>query len=784
MNYSTLLLRTRLLHGFLMFLICNILQAQSIGEMNIGIPKGTETAESVFKNPPAKYRPIPFWFLNGKLNKDTIDKQIEDAAKAGFGGVSPLPLTADFGFGGAYKFPGLEPEYFSDEYFIQYKNILEKEKELGLQHILYDDINFPSGIAGGKMREKFPQDIRKILYKTDTIVSGKSILKMKLPEGKMMAAVAKEMATQKRINLETYIKDNQLTWKAPSEGEWKVMLFSARIHPSEGVSGNMDVVDYLDPEAVDKFIAIGYDPYTRHIKSYYGNTLSQLFFDDVGFYTGNDEGDRTWTYLFNEKFKELTGRDPAVYYPAMWEDIGSETEAARVAFFNTRAELLSEGFLRKVSEWGKRNNIKISGHSPDNYNVQPVHVSGDIFKYYRHQDIPTVDFIFNYGRGRDGFKLISSAANIYDRPIVAAEVFGALRTFDNDMLYRGSMELFVRGINQLIPHGMWYDYRASSIRILPLVSPYNKDIAIELPHYNSWAARSSFLLQGGRIVTDIAVIYPIASLQSSYWFGMVKNWKGDPTDIKVPSEIDYMRIGNLLTNNIHIDYNFIHPEILESDKYEIKEGVLELNNKTNSQKYSLLIFPGGKVVSVGTLEKLKEYYLSGGKIIATSMLPSKSAEFGEDLKVVSLVKELFGVDPTIQMPSEKTEIRINSNGGRIVFIPSSDQKSLMEAIGMMKFEPDVIFSENIQPEEGKGSISYIHRIKDGSNIYFFANSSDKKIETLVKLRGKLVPEIWDPHTGNIIPAQNIQYQKINGLDYTSIQLKLDQIRTVFIIAKL
>jgi hypothetical protein len=38
-----------------------------------------------FKNPPKEYRPISFWSLNGKLERDELIKQIDSLKDAGWG---------------------------------------------------------------------------------------------------------------------------------------------------------------------------------------------------------------------------------------------------------------------------------------------------------------------------------------------------------------------------------------------------------------------------------------------------------------------------------------------------------------------------------------------------------------------------------------------------------------------------------------------------------------------------------------------------------------------------
>ena len=50
---------------------------------------------SGFRKPSNEYRPMPFWHLNGPLNKDTIIRQMYRAKhEARFGGISILPVSS------------------------------------------------------------------------------------------------------------------------------------------------------------------------------------------------------------------------------------------------------------------------------------------------------------------------------------------------------------------------------------------------------------------------------------------------------------------------------------------------------------------------------------------------------------------------------------------------------------------------------------------------------------------------------------------------------------------
>lgn len=726
----------------------------------------TNKWERLFKDPPAQYKPMPFWHLNGQLSDSIIDRQMKDVKYvSGFGGVTVLPVT------------GMSPKYLSEDYFNFYGRILEDAKTLDLNVIWYDDLDFPSGSAGGEFKKIYPADVRKILTRKDSIIHGNTEIKMSVPSGKLMSAVAMNTSSKTMIDISPFVSGQQLKWTSPS-GEWKVMTFTCDVvSPKRGEDDKL--VDYMDPQAVEKYVSLNHEQFAKRFRSYFGSNITRVFFDDVGFYTGKKFGERMWTLGFNEKFKEIYGVDPTIYYPALWEDIGPETESARVALFNTRAELLAEGFPKVVTDWCKKYGLESMGHPPGNYEIQPVDMNADIFKFYRHQQIPLMDLIFYHGHGREGYKLISSAANIEDKGIVAAEIYGAIgmgvggaigkEKLNRKILYQCAMELFSRGVNFLIPHGMWLNPDSNAVKIPPLISAYSKEIGPELPQYNLWAGRTSMMLQGGKTVADIAVLYPIASLEAWFRFGMDKEWGKN-----VASGTDYLAISDMLTNQIHRDFTFIHPEILTSNKIKLDGSDLVLDNIINQQHYKLLILPGGDVISLKVLQKIKTFYDNGGKLIATSVLPSKSVEFGMDKEVLNLIDELFDTSGKFKM---------NSNKGQTIFINHPSADILDQTFKDMGIHADVSFEGNPQPLTANGMFSYIHKVKDGKDLYFFSNSTDDVVNTYVQVRGKIVPQLWNPYNGAICKIDGVSYLKSGSNTYTRIPLKLDPIKSIFIVSK-
>lgn len=726
-----------------------------------------------FKNPPQIFRPVSG--SDGSLPAGNLIRELNTTLNT-------------HGFGGYMFAPG-RSGYLGKAYFDTLKVFLDYIRNTGHTAVFYDEVGFPSGSANKTVPSKY---YRKQLIKIEEEVSGPAVFKKEMPaDGWLMAVVAMNSQNSERINLTPFVKDYQLIWDAPS-GQWKIMMFICVTTRASG--GGIMAINYnsmadpLDPEAVQWFINTVYEPHAREVGKYFGNTIRMSFFDDVGIFSN----DRTWAADFNKKFMERTGKDPAIYYPALWYDIGPETEAARYAFFDTRAEMLADGFPKILTEWGKEHNLPVAGHPPGNYEMQPVDMNADPFKFYRAQPIPLADVIFDYPHGRPGFKVISDGGDYYDKPVIAAETFNTFVPGGLKDGYRRAMELYIRGINLFVGANMgmgrWPFSKKRIIDTAIIGGPSG---------YAEWAGRCSMLLQGGRRVSGIAILYPIASLEAFYYFGhpdLKERIFPSPVPYAgnfVPPETDYQFVGEMLLNQVHRDFTFIHPDILLSDKITIKGNSLNLENEINRQSYKVLIMPGERVISLKTLLKIQDYYTAGGTVIATTLLPSKAAELPaddkealeNDNKIQTIILDMFGIDPTKPMPEEISEIKESAGGGRAVFIGRPDAVKLSAVLDRLEISPDVAFEGNPQPGSANGAFSFVHKVKEGKSIYFFANSSDDEVNTYVSARGRFKPELWDPYTGETTKLKDVRYIRKHGEIYTRFPLNLDPVKSVFIISR-
>jgi hypothetical protein len=308
------------------------------------------------------------------------------------------------------------------------------------------------------------------------------------------------------------------------------------------------------------------------------------------------------------------------------------------------------------------------------------------------------------------------------------------------------MDQYTKGINMMIPHAVWYDN--TRVTYKPELSHRNPLYADGLKGFTQFLARLNLMLQaGGRHVADIAVLYPIASLQGQHFF----DDRTGPANIDGPADpaneffreqvagIDYVDVANWLTNAAGKDFTFIHPDALD-EKCRVSGAALHMDNPVNWEDFKILIVPSCKTISVSNLEKIADLYRNGGVVIFTTQLPCKSAEARRDTEIASLVKSI--------LPDGERSSGWQSNpaGGKALFVSSPSGEVLRKALAESGVRFDVEYELN--PD-----VQYLHKIVCDQDLYFFANLGGSQIDIPVALRGRHTLESSDPHTGEVRPAQ-------------------------------
>ena len=171
----------------------------------VGVSSANEKWQQIrkdFETTPLNLRPNPLWFWNDtKVEKEELIRQMRQSKDAGYGGLSILP------FGKSFK-----PEYLSEAYFDVYHACIEEAKRLGMTLWIYDEYGFPSGTAGdingdglGRFKQKYPEHTNKRLDKTEFIPEPKKTFTKTLAGDLLMAAVAMDTVSLKRVDLSLFI---------------------------------------------------------------------------------------------------------------------------------------------------------------------------------------------------------------------------------------------------------------------------------------------------------------------------------------------------------------------------------------------------------------------------------------------------------------------------------------------------------------------------------------------------------------------------------------------------
>ncbi len=730
----------------------------------ISAPKAALSLAETFANPPKSVRPYTMWWMNGSIDQATIDYQIAKIDEMGFGGVTPLAMLGGFQ-------PNTSPAYRTPEYYDSYVNLVEKCRELGLQMLFYDDANFPSGIAGGAMKTTFSDDLQKQLWQGKLENTGASA-EILAPVGTLKAVYAYDPATKQfdditpevsyldipesqwqgsggacRDTTTPWLK-KKIVWNSPSAGKTMLAYVCAQI-------ADAGTVDYLNPESVRKFMTLTYDEMDAAFagRNYWGEVFKSTFYDDISIYGTADFSQ--WSDTVDEAFRDKYGFYPYAFYPYFYnanpEIDDAKAGAMRSMAFDVRSELFAKSYPGTTEEWCAERGMTTSGHCAGAYERNPLVFGLDSIKFYKYSGAVLTDSIHGKDFAVKGIKIPVSAAVNYDKPMVYCETYGNFQPdSENDglMLYRGAIDMYARGVNCIVAHGTWLT--DTQVATIPEISWRNPKMADEIPAYTEWAGRVQSIMQGGAQVAEIAVVYPIRTLEANYKFtrnGIV-SWEELPY-------ADYIEVGQILTGGLKRGFHFLHPDVI-AERCGVEGASLTLDNRYHPQKYKAVILPKCEYMNLAEMQKIKAFHDAGGLVIATGVVPSKSANVNvEDSEIQALSAAIF----------------TNGNG---ILVAQAHQELISRALSGSSVAWEYFGSNNILGDD----IACMQYKKDGRDFYFIGNSSKQKATVTIKIKGRSDWQLWNPHTGEISEAKP-SYQKVKGTEYALFKLTLDPGRSMF-----
>ena len=758
---------------------------------DIGIVKEYQELKKAFLSPRPEAKPAFFFNMTG---------DITDSEKLG----AELLSYKKLGFGKAVFTPdkNVIPEFMSSDYFKALTEVVYKCVKAGLEPVVSIDLNPSetegSGIAGGKFSALYPEQCTQVLEPEEYICSEKESVKRPIKkDGKLMSVLAFDIEAQVSVDLRAFIDGDTLEWDAP-EGNWNIYFFYCRNVKEPRY------VNYLHYTSSLHYIELCCKPIADmkrelDVRTGTDNELAVMW-NDIRF---TAENRRDWDERFNDYFMDEYGYDPAPYYHALFYDIGKDTDHYKAQLTDCRNRMLLDGFYKAMSDYSKSHALRTFGTPAIPKAIPAPSISGDPMLCHKKADAACTEMAMSYMYGLNGVKLAASAAYNFDISRVICDIYRDYSPISPEIMKREAMNVLARGANSLYMR----DIFKNDIKMSEAVTALNEAVT-----------RAQSLLRIGHHCADIALLYPIYSLDAQTYM-YYNNVSGFDYPVN-PVNADFMNVINSLMNYSYCDLTVIHPDIMQKKCYT-ENGVLYMNNAVNSEQFKVLILPGSTMISIENLRLIRKFYDGGGYVIATGELPSAAFEYDDshlrscDEELAQILTHIFGersiADPSLNF-MEYTSNRNEAGGRAFLLYPSMTAADGTYMTSSQKFDTildkldmswDVYFDNKLKVENsgvlslyfpqframhlergiaGGGLFNYIHRKSGFFDILFISNTTDADYDGTVSVRGRLLLESWDPVSGKIrrLPAENTI---IKGEAYTKTAVSIEAASALFIIGQ-
>ena len=666
---------------------------------------------------PNEYRPVPFWFLNHFLREDELRRQIREMAAKGFGGIM------------LHARDGLRSGYLNGEWRQAVQWCIDEAEEQDMTVWLYDELHYPSGRAGGRMFDYFPDSMMQSL---------EAVLTARLKPGETASfddtgrEIRYAWAVAEDGGAEEIPKDDAANW-TNGTGRPVTLLILA---DDREMSLADKYPDPLDPKVAGKFVELSYEWYAREFGEYFGNVIKGEFTDNSCFNFGETRRAIPWTADLPERFARKTGKDLSAVMPGLFLDT-TRCREDRLLFWKFVGDEYLESFVIPIERSCEKNGIQSTGHycleTADSEHIRQL---GDRFDLKRRQALPAVDMLGFADRSRmkdllrmkgtDAFSVsipgTSCVAYWHKDSRVMCECMGLSGGWGLDLaeITRATGLLAVLGIDLFVPHGLYYSI-AGHRKWEDIPDHFHNPMWEFYREWTDWIAKLSYLASHGERTSQTALLYPATAQRAYLELGVAPaRGKAYATSDRgaVCDLIDFTWVaaGNALVEN-NIAYDIVDETLIQSARVE--DGTLRIRAANGKDMaFTALILPCAKILERKTVETLGKWRASGGSVIALNA----DVEDVHDAAAGTLEPAANGAA---------------LHDFRVDFESESD---FAEKSGPLL---DLIRQKTIQPILASGHSGKVvskHWRKWGYDFYLLHNASDETIRDVeIVLRGETVP---------------------------------------------
>ncbi len=513
-------------------------------------------------NPPAEYRPIPFWSWNDKLEPEELRRQVREMKAAGLGGFF------------MHARGGLRTAYLSDEWMECVRTCLDEAGKCGISGWLYDENGWPSGFGGG-------------------LVNGLGVkYQQKYLRYEFLDAA----------DLEAEERTNTISWYDAATLE----LLGETLPP--GTTGkllrcyyevNPYYVDNLDPKVVREFLKVTH-------QHYYESLPKELLAHLKGIFTDEPQLSRKgllWSFVLEEEYWKAYHCELLKELPMLF--LGTaESDAVRIRFWSLVARLFSENFMKQIRDWCDEKGWLLTGHHVLEETCQAqISSNGSIMTQYQHYHIPGMDHL---GRTEPSpvamVQLVSSAMQFGQKQILS-ESFALSGWNINFFGLRWMFQQqFAHGVNLVCPHLSSYTLRGLRKRDYPASLFVHQPWWNDYRSVNDYFARTGMLLAEGKATTEVLVLHPLSSAWCHY--------TGDESNPALKHYTDTLTRLTVALDAHQIAHHYADEQIVAAngsfEKGRIRIGL---------QSYDFVLIPQIANLSKPMLELLRQFAAAGGRIL-------------------------------------------------------------------------------------------------------------------------------------------------------------------------
>ncbi|WP_019636360.1 glycosylhydrolase-like jelly roll fold domain-containing protein [Paenibacillus fonticola] len=589
---------------------------------------------------------LPFLWQHGE-EEQTIREEIARVHEAGIGAVCVESRP--------------HPDFLGPKWWRDMDIILEEARNRGMKVWFLDDDHFPTGHAGGKVKEA-PAELHRMFLGeryVDTIgpAEGTSILlDTLLMNGlrptvsltrnanginKLVSVVAVRRNPSdgsllgESVDITELVEDGILYWDIP-EGYWRIFIIFE--NKDGGSKAQENYLNPLDRESVRILLDTVYEAFYERYREDFGKTIAGFFSDEPGFYNdpatfdfnskpGKQGVPLPWSRNMPDMLERALGPGYRKLLYLLWQDAGEQSSIVRYAYMNIVSKLYADNFCGQIGTWCRARGVEYIGHIVEDNNVHARLGSsaGHFFRSLWGQDMSGLDVVlwqivpgfdelsfrwpgggetdsefFHYGLAKLGVSLGHVDPKKKGRTM--CELYGAYGWAEGLKLMKWLTDhMLVRGVTHFVPHSFTQKpFPDPDCPPHMYASGQNPQYRY-YKHLNRYMNRISHLISEGRHVATAGVLYHAEA-----------EWSGEAMYFHRP-------VKELMQHQIDCD---VLPVDVLLDTAAVTDGKLHVHR----EDYACLIVPYAEALPAAMIRRLADFAEQGLSVRFVGGLPLGSSE--------------------------------------------------------------------------------------------------------------------------------------------------------------